>query len=33
MILTDDQEWEEEVEGVKIRVRPVWRWLIMDNSC
>ena len=27
MILTDDQEWEEEVEGVKIRVLPVWRWL------
>ena len=31
MILTDDQEWEEEVEGVKIRVLPVWRWLIMDK--
>ena len=28
MILTDDQEWEEEAEGVKIRVLPVWRWLI-----
>ena len=27
-ILTDDQEWEEEAEGIKIRVRPVWRWLI-----
>jgi len=27
-ILTDDQEWEEDVEGVKIRVLPVWRWLI-----
>jgi len=27
-ILTDDQEWEEEVEGVKISVRPVWRWLV-----
>lgn len=26
-ILTDDQEWEEEVEGIKISVRPVWRWL------
>ena len=31
MILTDDQEREEEVEGVKIRVLPVWRWLIMDK--
>jgi predicted AAA+ superfamily ATPase len=29
MILTDDQEWEEEVEGVKIHVLPVWRWLII----
>jgi predicted AAA+ superfamily ATPase len=28
MILTDDQEWEEEAEGVKIRVLPVWRWLV-----
>ena len=27
-ILTDDQEWEEEAEGIKISVRPVWRWLI-----
>jgi len=27
-ILTDDQEWEEETEGIKISVRPVWRWLI-----
>lgn len=26
-ILTDDQEWEEIVDGVKIRVTPVWRWL------
>jgi predicted AAA+ superfamily ATPase len=32
MILTDDQEREEEVEGVKIRVLPVWRWLIMDKG-
>ena len=31
MILTDDQEREEEVEGVKIHVLPVWRWLIMDK--
>ena len=27
-ILTDDQEWEEEAEGIKISVRHVWRWLI-----
>ena len=27
-ILTDDQEWEEETEGIKISVRPVWRWLM-----
>ncbi len=27
-ILTDDQEWEEEAEGIKISVRPVWRWLV-----
>ncbi len=27
-ILTDDQEWEEDAEGIKINVRPVWRWLI-----
>ena len=27
-ILTDDQEWEEEAEGIKISVRPVWRWLM-----
>ena len=26
-ILTDDQEWDEEAEGIKISVRPVWRWL------
>jgi len=26
-ILTDDQEWEEAVEGIKISVCPVWRWL------
>ena len=26
-ILTDDQEWEEESEGIKITVLPVWRWL------
>lgn len=26
-ILTDDQEWEEEKEGIKIIVCPVWRWL------
>jgi predicted AAA+ superfamily ATPase len=31
MILTDDQEREEEVEGVKIHVLPVWRWLIMGK--
>jgi len=24
MILTDDQEWEKEVEGFKIHVLPVW---------
>ncbi len=28
-ILTDDQEWEEETEGIKISVRPVWRWLVI----
>ena len=27
-ILTDDQDWEEEAEGIKIRVEPLWRWLI-----
>jgi len=27
-ILTDDQEWEEDAEGIKINVRPVWRWLL-----
>jgi predicted AAA+ superfamily ATPase len=27
-ILTDDQEWDEEAEGIKIRVRPAWHWLI-----
>jgi len=27
-ILTDDQEWEEEADGIKISVRPVWRWLL-----
>jgi len=27
-ILTDDQEWEEDVEGIKISVLPVWRWLL-----
>ena len=27
-ILTDDQEGEEEAEGIKMRVLPVWRWLI-----
>jgi predicted AAA+ superfamily ATPase len=27
-ILTDDQEWEEETEGIKISVHPVWRWLV-----
>ncbi len=27
-ILTDDQESVEEAEGIKISVRPVWRWLI-----
>ena len=26
-ILTDDQEWEEEAEGITIVIRPVWRWL------
>jgi len=26
-ILTEDQELEEEAEGIKISVRPVWRWL------
>jgi predicted AAA+ superfamily ATPase len=31
IILTDDQEREEEEEGVKIHVLPVWRWLIMDK--
>jgi hypothetical protein len=31
MILTDDQEREEEMDGVKIHVLPVWRWLIMDK--
>jgi predicted AAA+ superfamily ATPase len=25
-ILTDDQEWEEEADGIKISVLPVWRW-------
>ncbi len=28
LILTDDQAWEEEAEGIKIRVEPLWRWLI-----
>jgi hypothetical protein len=27
-ILTDDQDWEEEAEGIKINVRPLWRWLL-----
>ena len=27
-ILTDDQEGEEEAEGIKMRVLPVWHWLI-----
>jgi hypothetical protein len=27
-ILTDDQESEEEAEGIKISVLPVWRWLV-----
>jgi predicted AAA+ superfamily ATPase len=31
-ILTDDQEWEEEAEGIKISVCPVWRWLIRDKA-
>lgn len=30
-ILTDDQEWEEEVEGIHISVRPVWRWLLSEG--
>ena len=31
-ILTDDQEWEEETEGIKIVVCPVWRWLFNRDS-
>jgi len=31
-ILTDDQEWDEELEGVKIHVRPVWRWLLENRG-
>jgi len=27
-ILTDDQESEEDADGIKISVRPVWRWLL-----
>ena len=30
MILTDNQDGEENVEGIKISVRPVWRWLLAD---
>jgi len=31
-ILTDDQEWEEESEGIKITVLPVWRWLKLGTE-
>jgi len=27
-ILTEDQESEEEAEGIKISVLPVWRWAV-----
>jgi predicted AAA+ superfamily ATPase len=31
-ILTDDQESEEEAEGIKISVLPVWRWVNSGDS-
>lgn len=31
-ILTDDQESEEEAEGIKISVFPLWRWLLGGRS-
>ena len=30
-ILTGDQEWDEEIGGVKIHVHPVWRWLLENH--
>lgn len=31
-ILTDDQESEEEAEGIKISVLPLWRWLVRGQG-
>ena len=31
-ILTDDQESEEEAEGIKINVLPVWRWQLRGSG-
>ena len=32
LILTQDEEYEVEQEGVKIQVLPVWKWLLIENQ-
>jgi predicted AAA+ superfamily ATPase len=31
LILTENQEDIKEIDGIKIEIRPIWKWLLMDH--
>ena len=31
ILLTEDQEEERIIEDKKVRVLPVWKWLLLEN--
>jgi predicted AAA+ superfamily ATPase len=31
-IITEDEEMEKEIEGVKIRIIPLWKWLLINRN-
>lgn len=31
-IITEDEEMEKEIEGVKIKIIPLWKWLLIDRN-
>jgi predicted AAA+ superfamily ATPase len=32
LILTEAEEFEEMIQGKKIIVRPIWKWLLEENN-
>ncbi|MBU4561958.1 DUF4143 domain-containing protein, partial [bacterium] len=31
-IITEDEETEKEIEGVKIKIIPLWKWLLINRN-